>query len=360
MTRLGHSKTDLPRCGVIFDLDQKTQRSKEIESIIAKPAFWDDQALCKKILQERTHLNNFLTTLDNISSLIDDVELFHSMAVEDDDTEAFKELPLALKNLEKKIGDMEFSEMLSGPNDDKDAIVSINAGAGGREAKDWVEILLRMYLKWADNKGLKARVIDHLPGDEAGIKNVTFTVSGNYSYGYLKSETGVHRLIRLSPFDTNKRRHTSFASVSVLPSIDDDIEININPDDLRIDVYRSSGAGGQHVNKTSSAIRITHLPTGIVAQCQNERSQHRNKEMAFKVLKARLYEIESEKKRLEQQKNHDDMDNIAWGNQIRSYVLQPYQLIKDHRTLAETGNVDAVLNGDIDMFINAYLLTSEK
>jgi len=356
MIKLRRSKTDFPRFGVIFDLNQKTQRSKEIESIIAKPAFWDDQALCKEILQERTHLNNFLTTLNDISSLIDDVELFYSMAYKENDAEALKELPSALKNLEKNIRDMEFDQMLSGPNDDKDAIVSINAGAGGTEAQDWVEILLRMYLKWADNKELTAKVIDHLPGDEAGIKNVTFTVSGNYPYGYLKSEAGVHRLIRLSPFDTNKRRHTSFASVSVLPSIDDDIEININQDDLRIDVYRSSGAGGQHVNKTSSAIRITHLPTGTVAQCQNERSQHRNKEMAYKVLQARLYDLEAAKKRQEQQETHNNMDNISWGSQIRSYVLQPYQLIKDHRTLAETGNVDAVLNGDIDMFINAYLL----
>jgi peptide chain release factor 2 len=246
--------------------------------------------------------------------------------------------------------------MLSEDNDRENAIVSINAGAGGTEAQDWTEMLLRMYLRWCEKRNFKTQMVDILEGEEAGIKNVTFTVEGLYAYGYLKAESGIHRLVRISPFDASGRRHTSFAAVFVYPDLDEDIVIDINPTDLRIDTYRASGAGGQHVNKTSSAVRITHLPTGIVVQCQNEKSQHRNREIAMKVLRARLYEREKNLQDEKLQELHDNLEDIAWGNQIRSYVLQPYRLIKDHRTSHERGDVVKVLDGEIDDFIEAYLL----
>jgi len=234
--------------------------------------------------------------------------------------------------------------------------MDINAGAGGTEAQDWAEMLLRMYLRWVDRQGFKAKIVDSLEGDEAGIKSITFTVTGPYAYGLLKPEIGVHRLVRISPFDANSRRHTSFASVFVTPEIDDDIVIEINEKDLRVDTYRASGAGGQHVNKTSSAVRITHIPTGIVVQCQDEKSQHRNRDLAMKVLRARLYQIEQEKKAKEMMEKHQELKDIAWGSQIRSYILHPYRMVKDHRTSVETGNVDAVLDGDLEIFTRAYLL----
>jgi peptide chain release factor 2 len=233
--------------------------------------------------------------------------------------------------------------------------VAINAGAGGTEAQDWVEMLFRMYVRWSENKRMKVSIIDHLPGDEAGVKNVTFSVAGPYAYGYLKSENGIHRMVRISPFDATGRRHTSFASVSVVPEVDVDIQIDVEDKDLRVDTFRASGPGGQHVNKTSSAVRITHLPTGIVVQCQNEKSQHRNRDMAMKVLKARLYAIEKGKLDKKKQEIHDNQKEIAWGSQIRSYVFNPYRLVKDHRTNVEVGNLEAVMDGDIDMFIDAYL-----
>jgi peptide chain release factor 2 len=247
--------------------------------------------------------------------------------------------------------------MLDGEDDPNNAIVSINAGAGGTEAQDWAEKLFRMYSRWVEQKGFKFNLIDFQPGDEAGIKSVTFTVEGEYAYGYLKTEKGVHRLVRISPFNANGKRHTSFASVFVYPELDNDIEIDIDEKDIRIDIFRSSGAGGQHVNKTSSAIRITHMPTGIVVQCQQERSQHKNKDMAMSVLKSRLYQLEKQKQDDKMQEIHDSKEEIAWGSQIRSYVLHPYQLIKDHRTNLETGNTAAVLDGAIDPFIEGVLLS---
>jgi peptide chain release factor 2 len=247
--------------------------------------------------------------------------------------------------------------MLSGENDFNNAIVSIHAGAGGTEAQDWSEMLLRMYLRWAERRGFKSAIVDILQGEEAGVKSATFTVNGDYAFGYLKAEVGIHRLVRISPFDANARRHTSFASVFVYPDIEDDVVIEIDDKDLRVDTFRASGAGGQHVNKTESAIRITHLPTGIVVQCQNERSQHMNRAMAMKLLKARLYEKEMEEREKERDKLYASKKQIAWGSQIRSYILQPYQLVKDHRTGKEVGNVDAVLNGDLDGFIEAYLIS---
>jgi len=265
-----------------------------------------------------------------------------------------------LPELEKRVMRMELARMLSGEHDSNNAIVSINAGAGGTEAQDWAEMLLRMYLRYCEQKGFKTEITDYQPGEEAGIKSVTFTVEGDHSYGWLRAEKGIHRLVRISPFDANAKRHTSFSSVFVFPEISDDIEVEINEKDLRVDTYRSSGAGGQHVNKTDSAIRITHLPTGIVVSCQNERSQHKNRSVAMKQLKARLYEVEQRKKEEEAEALGGVKKEIAWGSQIRSYVLHPYRMVKDHRTGFEVGNADAVLDGDLEDFIEAYLMGVRK
>ena len=278
------------------------------------------------------------------------------MALDEEDAEAEKEVAHTLERLETRVGIFEMECMFSGEHDESNALITIHAGAGGTEAQDWVDMLLRMYLRWAEEKEFKTDILDYLPGDEAGVKGVTVLVKGQYAYGYLRSEMGIHRLVRISPFDTGGRRHTSFASVFIFPELDDSIDIDINEKDLRIDTYRASGAGGQHVNKTSSAVRITHLPTGIVVQCQNERSQHRNKDMAFKMLRARLYEREKEIQAKEQEKLGGEKKEIGWGSQIRSYVLQPYRMVKDHRTNCEVGNVDGVLDGNLEPFINAYLL----
>jgi peptide chain release factor 2 len=282
--------------------------------------------------------------------------LLLEMALEEDDAEAAQEVAATLEKLETKVDSFELECMFSGEHDENNVLLTIHAGAGGTEAQDWVDILLRMYLRWAEEKGFHADILDYLPGDEAGVKSVTVLIKGHYAYGYLRSEMGIHRLVRISPFDAGGRRHTSFASVFIFPELDDNIDIDINEKDLRIDTYRASGAGGQHVNKTSSAVRITHLPSGIVVQCQNERSQHRNKDMAFKMLRARLYERGKELQAKEHEGLHGDKKEIGWGSQIRSYILQPYRMVKDHRTNCEVGNVDGVLNGDLEPFIKAYLL----
>ncbi len=284
------------------------------------------------------------------------MQVLIELGEEGEDEETLAEIRGMLPDLEKKIGQMEFARMLSGEHDVNNAIVSINAGAGGTEAQDWAEILLRMYLRWCERKGLKAEITEYQPGDEAGTKGVTFTVAGAYAYGYLKAEKGIHRLVRISPFDSNARRHTSFCSVFVFPELADEVDIEILDKDLKVDTYRASGAGGQHVNKTDSAIRITHLPTGIVVSCQNQRSQHKNRSTAMKQLKARLYELELEKKESEAEALGGEKKDIGWGSQIRSYVLHPYRMVKDHRTNYEVGNADAVLDGDLDGFIEAYLM----
>ena len=278
------------------------------------------------------------------------------MAIEESDDEARKEVSGKLEEIDEGINKLSLDLMLSGKDDQNNAIVSINAGAGGTEAQDWAEMLFRMYVRWVERKGFKVNIVDFQPGDEAGIKSVTFTASGDYSYGYLKTETGVHRLVRISPFNASGKRHTSFASVFVYPELNKEIVIEIDDNDLRIDVYRASGAGGQHVNKTSSAVRITHLPSGIVVQCQQEKSQFRNKEMAMKVLKARLYQQQKQKQDEKFKEIHDSKDEIAWGSQIRSYVMHPYQMVKDHRTNFETGNVNEVLDGGLDPFIEKALM----
>lgn len=286
----------------------------------------------------------------------EDADVLLELAIDEKDPETEQEATLILTQLLDKIADFELECMFSGEHDTNNAMLTIHAGAGGTEAQDWVDILMRMYLRWAEAKGFGTDILDLQPGDEAGIKSTTIMVKGRYAYGYLRSEMGIHRLVRISPFDASGRRHTSFASVFIFPELDDTVEVDINEKDLRIDTYRASGAGGQHVNKTSSAIRITHLPTNIVVQCQNERSQHRNKDIAMKMLKARLYEREQDLQAEQRQELQGEKKEIAWGSQIRSYVMQPYRLIKDHRTNQETGNVEAVLDGALDPFIKAYLL----
>lgn len=325
---------------------------------MAKQDFWENPDVGRDVLRERSEINEITNTWRSLNSEIEDNELLFEMAVEEDDEQNVIEVRRKLKELQNKYRELELRQMLNDENDNKSAIVSINAGAGGTEAQDWTEMLLRMYLRWCERKGFKVEMVDLLEGDEAGIKNVTFTVSGPYAHGMLKAESGVHRLVRISPFDASGRRHTSFAAVLVFPEIDDRIDIEVKQSDLRVDTYRASGAGGQHVNKTSSAVRITHLPTGIVVQCQNEKSQHRNRDIALKILKSRLYERERRVQQAKMQETHDNLDEIAWGNQIRSYVMQPYRLVKDHRTNVEKGNVDSVMDGDLDEFIEAYLLSS--
>lgn len=280
--------------------------------------------------------------------------------MEEDDEASIQEVSEALQGLEDDVDQIALARMLDGKDDAKNGIVSINAGAGGTEAQDWAEMLFRMYLRWAERKNYKTNVVDFQPGDEAGIKSVTFIASGPYAYGYLKSEAGIHRLVRISPFDASNRRHTSFASVSVYPEVNEEVVINIDEKDLRIEAFRASGAGGQHVNKTSSAIRISHMPTGIVVQCQQESSQHRNKAVAMKVLKSRLYEYEEEKKAQAKQAEYQKKDDIAWGSQIRSYTLHPYQMVKDHRIDLEIGNVNDVLDGNLDPFIEGVLLAKAQ
>ncbi len=282
------------------------------------------------------------------------------MAQEEDDQDLTAELEEMVTGLKRQVDQLELDTMLSGEDDEKDAILTIHPGAGGTESQDWAEMLLRMYLHWIEKSGRQAKIMNMIKGEEAGIKDVSVEVKGNHAYGYLKAEAGIHRLVRISPFDANKRRHTSFASVFVYPEIEADIEVEIKLEDIRIDTYRASGAGGQHVNKTDSAIRITHQPTGIVVQCQNERSQHKNKATALKILKARLYQKEKEEREKERDKIEDNKKEIAWGNQIRSYVFQPYTMVKDHRTKVETGNIQAVMDGEIDEFIRSYLLKRKR
>ena len=328
--------------------------------MLAAPELWDDQARAADILRERASLRQAVEDYQQREKQVEDLEVLLDLAVEEEDHRALREVAAELARLEGAFRDWELKLLLGSEEDQKNAIITIHAGAGGTEAQDWTEILLRMYLRYAERKGFKSETIDLLPGDEAGVKSVTFTTSGPYAFGYLKSESGIHRLVRISPFDASGRRHTSFAAVQVLPEVDDRIEIDIQEKDLRIDTFRASGPGGQHVNKTSSAVRLTHLPSGIVVSSQAERSQHRNRELAMKVLRARLHNLEKRKREEKKQELQDAQKDIAWGSQIRSYILQPYRLVKDHRTKHEEGNVDAVLDGDLDPFVEAYLLHPEE
>lgn len=321
-----------------------------------KPDFWNDTREASNLTKEREGIQAVVTEYEEQVRIMADVEAILELSKDSDAGELLDEAAALMSRVGDNIENLEFQRMLSGEHDRADAIMFINAGAGGTEACDWAEILLRMYRRWAEDKGYRHEVVDFTPGDGAGFRSVTVTISGEYAYGYLKAENGVHRLVRISPFDANKRRHTSFTSVFVLPDIDEDIEVEIRDDDLRIDTYRAGGAGGQHVNKTDSAVRITHIPTNIVVACQNERSQHQNKQVAMRLLRAKLYELEMEKKMAKQAKLEKDKKKIEWGSQIRSYVMQPYRMVKDHRTGVETGNVDAVLDGNIDEFMRKYLL----
>lgn len=319
--------------------------------------FWSEPEKARDVLKEKNDLEEVIKSLNGKKETIKELTMLFEMAQEEDDESTLRDIGEDLNELESSVRSDEFKLMLGSEEDAGNAILVIHAGAGGTEAQDWGEMLLRMYLRWAERRNYSTEIIDFQAGDEAGIKSVTMTINGRYSYGYAKAEVGIHRLVRISPFDTGGRRHTSFASVFVYPEISDDVLVELDENDIRIDTYRASGAGGQHVNKTDSAIRITHFPTGIVVQCQNERSQHKNKAMALKVLKSRLYEMKLREKNEMKEEMNKGKKQIAWGSQIRSYVLHPYKMIKDHRTGMEVGNVDRVLDGDIDDLIEAYLMS---
>ncbi|MFP4037533.1 MAG: peptide chain release factor 2 [Desulfobacteraceae bacterium] len=339
-----------------LDLDRKEKDLAELDALMARADFWQqDQDEISRLSQQRALLKDNVDQWTRYRKEVEEARLLAEMAKEEEDEPTLKEVERDVARIRKEVEALDLQTLLGEEDDRRNAIISINAGAGGTEAQDWAEMLLRMYLRWCERHGYEVRLLDHQLGEEAGIKSATLTVTGPYAYGYLKSEHGIHRMVRVSPFDATGRRHTSFASVSVVPEVDINIHVEIQEKDLRVDTYRASGPGGQHVNKTSSAIRITHLPTGIVVQCQNEKSQHRNKEMALKVLQARLYEMEKRKQDEKKQQMHDTQMDIAWGSQIRSYVFNPYRVVKDHRTNVEEGNLEAVMDGEIDPFIDAYL-----
>jgi peptide chain release factor 2 len=337
----------------IFDGDKLRPQLAEIEKQAADPNLWSNPQKSQTVMREKKRLENMLSTEADLNRRSGDISAYFDLAREGENVDA--DLRREIDTLRQLVDRIETETLLSGENDARNAIVTIHPGAGGTESQDWADMLLRMYLRWAEREGFPTVIYDYQPGEEAGVKSVTFAVNGEYAFGLLTSEIGVHRLVRISPFDQAKRRHTSFASVYVSPEIDDSIEVVIKPEDIRIDTYRSSGKGGQHVNTTDSAVRITHIPTGIVAGCQNERSQHKNKERAMSMLRSKLYEHELEKKREVTKKIEDSKLDIDFGSQIRSYVLQPYRLIKDHRTKMEVGDVDRVIDGDLQPFIRAYL-----
>ncbi len=340
-------------CGSIFDSARLKRELEQVETQISDPALWADATRSQPLMRERKRIETLLADDAELARRADDVEAYLELGREGESVEA--ELSAAIGSVEEFSERLESKTMLSGESDPLNAIVTVHPGAGGTESQDWAEMLMRMYLRWAEREGFKTEINEIQDGDEAGIKSATFTISGEFAFGMLSGETGVHRLVRISPFDSAKRRHTSFSSVFVSPEIDDSIVIDIKPDDLRIDTYRSGGKGGQHVNTTDSAVRITHLPTGIVAGCQNERSQHKNKDRAMKLLRSRLYEFELEKKRAVSKKLEDSKLDINFGSQIRSYVLQPYRMAKDLRTRVEIGDVDRVLDGYLEPFIRGYL-----
>ena len=338
-----------------LDLENKERRITELDKSMEEPGFWDDPERSTKTVREAKNLKDTVDGYKHLEQQYEDIQVMIEMGYEENDPAMIPEIQEMLDEFVKELEELRTKTLLSGEYDGCNAILKLNAGAGGTEAMDWCSMLYRMYQRWADKKGFTTEVLDFLDGDEAGLKSITLQVNGENAYGYLKSEKGVHRLVRISPFNAAGKRQTSFVSCDVMPDIEEDLDVEINPDDLRIDTYRSSGAGGQHINKTSSAIRITHLPTGIVVQCQNERSQFQNKDKAMRMLKAKLYLLKQQENAEKLSDIRGDVKDINFGNQIRSYVMQPYTLVKDHRTNAENGNVNAVMDGDIDLFISAYL-----
>lgn len=353
--RLSAAKDELDDLGEALGISAAKKKIAELEAQSAADGFWDDLENSQKVLKETSKLKNKVSAYEGLCGDFDDTLTLIEMADEEGDESLIPEVTESVDRVLKTIEDMRMSTLLSGEYDGKNAILTFHAGAGGTEAQDWAEMLFRMYNHWADAHGFKAKTIDYLDGEEAGLKSAVLLIEGENAYGYMKSEAGVHRLVRVSPFDSSGRRHTSFASLEVMPEIDDNMDVEIKDEDLKVDTYRSSGAGGQHINKTDSAVRITHIPTGIVVACQNERSQHQNREMAMKMLKSKLIEIK-EREHLEKIEDIKGVQKeIGWGSQIRSYVFMPYTMVKDHRTGFEMGNINAVMDGDLDGFINAYL-----
>ena len=350
-------------CGAIFDAPSNRERLKTLEARVADPNFWSNQEAAQGVLRERKRAEEQIAADEKLTSITGDLETYIHLAQEETNAaqkeDLLKELDRELGDADVYISDLETKTLLSGEKDHLNAIMTIKSGAGGTESQDWASMLVRMYLRWAERKAMSASVLDEMPGEEAGIKSATIQFSGENAYGLLSGETGVHRLVRISPFDQNARRHTSFASVFVIPEIDDKIEINVRPEDLKVDTFRSGGKGGQNVNKVETAVRITHIPSGIVVGCQAERSQHKNRELAMKMLRSRLYDLEIQKRQAETDKLDETKKDISFGSQVRSYVMQPYQMIKDHRTKFEVGDVNRVLDGDLDPFIRSYLMAKK-
>ena len=341
--------------GIHFDLANKRDRVEELDKTMEEPGFWDNPEASAAIVQESRKLKAVIERYEALCTEREDMLTLIEIGEEENDTDLVGEIQSSLKNFEEQFENLRIETLLSGEYDKDNAILTLHAGAGGTESCDWAGMLCRMYQRWAEKQGFQVEMLDFLDGEEAGLKSVTLQINGMNAYGYLKSEHGVHRLVRISPFNAAGKRQTSFVSCDVMPDIEEDLDVEVSEDDIRIDTYRSSGAGGQHINKTSSAIRITHLPTGIVVQCQNERSQHMNKDKAMQMLKAKLYLLKQEENEKKAADIRGEVTEIGWGNQIRSYVMQPYTMVKDHRTNAETGNVDSVMDGNLDLFINAYL-----
>src|SRR5690625_292668 len=341
--------------GGLFDLEEKRTRIAELEAEMAQPDFWDQQQQAQKTIDEVNHIKGLVNTFDQHVESLENLEVSYELVKEEDDRELRQELEEELTQLLDDVNQFEIHILLSDPHDKSNAILELHPGAGGTESQDWASILLRMYTRWAEKKNFKVETLNYLAGDEAGVKSVTLLIKGHNAYGYLKAEKGVHRLVRISPFDSSGRRHTSFVSVDVMPEFNDDVEIDLKTEDLKIDTYRSSGAGGQHVNTTDSAVRITHIPTNTIVTCQSERSQIQNRERAMKMLKSKLYQLEIEKKEQELAEIRGEQKEIGWGSQIRSYIFHPYSMVKDHRTNLDVGNVQSVVDGNIDEFIDAYL-----
>ncbi|WP_312473440.1 peptide chain release factor 2 [Neobacillus sp.] len=338
-----------------LDLENKEARIAELDDVMLQPDFWNDQQTAQTVISEANGLKDQVNEFNELNDSFENLELTYELVKEENDEELRVELEAELQQLTSRLSQFELQLLLSEEYDKNNAILELHPGAGGTESQDWGSMLLRMYTRWAEKKGFKVETLDYLPGDEAGIKSVTLAIKGHNAYGYLKAEKGVHRLVRISPFDASGRRHTSFVSCEVMPELNDDIQIEVRTEDLKIDTYRATGAGGQHINTTDSAIRITHLPTGVVVTCQAERSQIKNREAALKMLKAKLYQLEIERQEQELLEIRGEQKEIGWGSQIRSYVFHPYSMVKDHRTNTESGNVQAVMDGDLDQFINAYL-----